>query len=186
VKRIRLSSGVRMDLLLKHRRALEQVTRHHVGGQLKVAPEHDLPGPLHAMRKHPPGTLRRFKRAYDELSQKAGREQYLVPYLIAGHPGTTLEDMADLADELTRLGLRPRQVQDFTATPMTLSTAQHVTGRDPLTGEATPACRGERARADQRALLQGFLPQYRSRASSLRRQLGRRDDTARKRKRRRR
>jgi len=175
VRRVRVASGVRMDLLLMHPRALRAVARHHVGGQLKVAPEHDRPGPLRAMRKYGPGTLRRFKRAFDKASAQAGREQHLVPYLIAGHPGTTLEDMAELAAELKDLGLRPRQVQDFTPTPMTPATAQHLTDHDPLSGEPTPACRGERARADQRALLQWFLPQHRQRAETLLRRLGRQD-----------
>ena len=175
VRRVRIASGVRMDLLLMHPRALRTVARHHVGGQLKVAPEHDCSGPLRAMRKYTPGTLRKFKRAFDTASAESGHDQYLVPYLIAGHPGTTLDDMAALAMELKALGLRPRQVQDFTPTPMTPSTAQHLTGRDPLSGEVTTPCRGERARADQRALLQWFLPQHRQRAEVLLRRLGRQE-----------
>ena len=175
VRRVRVASGVRMDLLLMHPRALRAVARHHVGGQLKVAPEHDRPGPLRAMRKYTPGTLRAFKRAFEAASAEAGHDQYLVPYLIAGHPGTTLDDMAALAAELKALGLRPRQVQDFTPTPMTPSTAQHLTGRDPLSGEVTPPCRGDRARADQRALLQWFLPEHKQRAEALLRRLGRQD-----------
>jgi len=172
VKHARVASGVRMDLLLDHPAALRALARHHVGGQLKVAPEHDDADALRAMRKVAPGTLRRFKAAYDRASRDAGREQYLVPYLMSGHPGTTLAAMAALADELADLGLRPRQVQDCTPTPMPPSTAQHLAGRDPLTGKPTPPVRGDRARADQRALLQAFLPEHRERAARLRRQLG--------------
>jgi uncharacterized radical SAM protein YgiQ len=171
VKSARVASGVRMDLLLRHPESLAALTRHHVGGQLKVAPEHDAAETLTAMRKYAPGTLRRFKAAYDRASRSAGREQYLVAYLMSGHPGTTPEAMAALAEELRDLGLRPRQVQDFTPTPMTPSTAQHVSGRDPLTGKATAPVRGDRARADQRTLLQAFLPENRERAARIRRQL---------------
>ena len=175
VRLVRVASGVRMDLLLARPQALAELTRHHVGGQLKVAPEHDAADVLRAMRKGPAGSLRRFKRAFDAVSRKAGKEQYLVPYLISGHPGTTLEHMADLAAELADLGLKPRQVQDFTPTPMTVSTAQHVCGIDPLTREVVHPCRGDRDRTDQRAVLQWFLPQYRERGSRLLRQMGRED-----------
>ena len=175
MRQVRVASGVRMDLLLKHPEALSELARHHVGGQLKVAPEHDRPRPLRAMRKYAPGTLRRFAEAFGKASAEAGKEQYLVPYLMSGHPGTAMADMADLAAELAQLGLRPRQVQDFTPTPMTLSTAQHVSGIDPLTGEEVCSCRGERERADQRAVLQWYLPQYRQRAERVLRGLGRAD-----------
>ncbi len=172
VRQVRVASGVRMDLLLQHHRSLETLARHHVGGQLKVAPEHGTKGPLAAMRKPEPGLLRRFKRAFDRASADADKPQFLVPYLIAGHPGTTLRDMAELARDLARLGLRPRQVQDFTPSPMTLSTAQHLSGRDPLSREPTPAVRGDRARDDQHALLQWFLPQHAQRGERLLRELG--------------
>ena len=172
VRQVRVASGVRMDLLMRHRRSLETLARHHVGGQLKVAPEHDRKGPLAAMRKPEPGLLRRFKRAFERASSDAGQRQFLVPYLIAGHPGTTLRDMAELASDLARLGLRPRQVQDFTPTPMTVSTAQHLTGRDPLSREPTPPVRGDRARDDQHAILQWFLPQHQKRGERLLRELG--------------
>jgi uncharacterized radical SAM protein YgiQ len=175
VRQVRVASGVRMDLLLAHPRSLAELVAFHVGGQLKVAPEHDHADPLKAMRKGPPGTLRRFKKAFDAASRTAGKEQYLVPYLMSGHPGTTLDHMADLAEQLALLGLRPRQVQDFTPTPMTLATAQHVCGVDPLTREPVQPCRGDRARADQRAVLQWYLPQYRERGTKLLRKLGRAD-----------
>ena len=175
VRLVRIASGVRMDLLLANPRSLDEIARHHVGGQLKVAPEHDAAAALRAMRKGPAGSLRRFKKAFDAISRKADKEQYLVPYLMSGHPGTTLDHMADLAAELADLGLRPRQVQDFTPTPMTVSTAQHVCGVDPLTREAVQPCRGDRARTEQRAVLQWFLPRYREQGSRLLRQMGRED-----------
>ena len=160
VRHVRVSSGVRMDLLLRHPEALEELARHHVGGQLKVAPEHDRSNPLAAMRKYPPGILGHFKRSFDMASQRADKRQFLVPYLICGHPGTTTEDMAHLARAMEQLGFRPRQVQDFTPTPMTLSTAQHVSGIDPLTRKAVAAVRGDKARDEQRAIVQWFLPRY--------------------------
>ncbi len=171
VNLVRISSGVRMDLLLEHPPALEALLKFHVGGQLKIAPEHDAPTALRAMRKYPPGTLRRFLEAFREVSTRLGKDQYVVPYLMSGHPGTTLADMEALATELRALGLRPRQVQDFTPTPMTLSTAQHLSRRDPLTGREVATVRGDRARDDQRALLQWFLPEWRARAVSLRARL---------------
>ncbi len=153
VRAIRVASGVRLDRLLRHRDALDVLVRHHVGGQLKIAPEHDRPRPLQAMRKVPPGTLRRFVRAYAAACRRAGVERYLVPYLMSGHPGTSMRDMRALVEELRALGLRPRQVQAFTPTPMTLSTAQHVSGIDPLTRRAVAPVRGDRARDAQRDLL---------------------------------
>jgi uncharacterized radical SAM protein YgiQ len=172
VRKVRVASGVRMDLLLAHPESLDTLAREHVGGQLKVAPEHDRKGPLAAMRKPEPGLLLRFARAFERASRRADKRQYLVPYLIAGHPGTSNRDMAELARTLADLGLRPRQVQDFTPTPMTVSTAQHVAGRDPLDRESTPAVRGDRARDDQHAILQWFLPQHRRRGERLLRELG--------------
>jgi len=175
VKRVRVASGVRMDLLLRHPEALRALAQHHVGGQLKVAPEHGAAGPLRAMRKYPPRLLRKFKRAFDAASAAAGKDQYLVPYLMAAHPGTSLQDTAELVAELQQLGLRPRQVQDFTPTPMTVSTAQHVAGVDPLDGRRVTPVRGDRARDDQRAVLQAFLPQHRQRGERLLRELRRGD-----------
>lgn len=174
IRQIRVASGVRMDLLLEDRQALRELVRHHVGGQLKVAPEHDAAAPLEAMRKYPPGTLARFKRAFDAECRSQGLDQYLVAYLMSGHPGTSLQDMIALSRQLEELGMRPRQVQDFTPTPMTLSTAQHLAGCDPLTGRSTPPVHSNRARDDQRALLQWFLPQYRKRADALLRKMGER------------
>jgi uncharacterized radical SAM protein YgiQ len=167
VTRVRVASGVRMDLLLEHQDALRELLRHHVGGQLKVAPEHDGARALRAMRKYRTGTLRRFKDAFDRACRESGQRLYLVAYVMAGHPGTTPDEMARLAEELEDMGLRPRQVQDFTPTPMTLSTAQHVAGCDPLTGEPTPPVRGARERDDQRAMLQWFLPQFEARGLKL-------------------
>ena len=184
LRQIRVASGVRMDLLLRHRRALEVLVAHHVGGQLKVAPEHDGASALEAMRKYRPGTLRRFKEAFDAACARRSKPQYLVAYLMAGHPGTSLREMAELSRELEALGLRPRQVQDFTPTPMTISTAQHVSGNDPLTGRAIAPVRGDRARADQRALLQWFLPENRRRAERLLRRHGLAKPSTRRRRRR--
>jgi uncharacterized radical SAM protein YgiQ len=173
VSQVRVSSGVRMDLLLMHPEALRELVASHVGGQLKVAPEHDGALSLRAMRKYRPGTLRRFKDAFDRACRETGQRRFLVAYVIAGHPATTHGEMAQLAAELEELGLRPRQVQDFTPIPLTLSTAQHVSGRDPLTGAPTPPVRSDRDRDDQRAMLQWFLPQFEARGLRLLRLHGR-------------
>jgi uncharacterized radical SAM protein YgiQ len=164
VKGVRISSGVRMDLLLDDLEVLDELVAFHVGGQLKVAPEHDGKESLRAMRKYRPGTLRRFKKAFDEACRRAEVERFLVAYLMSGHPGTTRAEMAGLVDELKALGLRPRQVQDFTPTPMTISTAQHITGVDPLTGHAVTPVRGDRARDEQRAMLEWYKPSAQRRA----------------------
>ena len=157
VKRALVASGVRMDLAEKAPEYLEEMAAHHVGGHLKVAPEHIVPEVLEQMKKPSKESFERFAKAFTKASLEAGKEQYLVPYFIAGHPGSTLKSMIGLAEYLKQNGYRPRQVQDFIPAPMDLATATYHTGLDPLTMKPVFTATGDRARRDQRALMQFFL-----------------------------
>jgi uncharacterized radical SAM protein YgiQ len=153
VKKVFLSSGIRHDLLLGDRSGyVEELCRHHVSGHLKVAPEHISKGVLQIMRKPPLQALESFRAVFEEASQQAGKEQYLLPYLISGHPGCTIKDMVELAEYLRDHGMYTEQVQDFTPTPMTISTAMYYTGLDPFTLRPVHVPRGREKRI-QRALL---------------------------------
>ncbi len=111
---------------------VKELATHHVGGYLKIAPEHTEPGPLSKMMKPGIGSYDRFKALFDKYSAAAGKEQYLIPYFIAAHPGTTDEDMLELALWLKRNGFRADQVQAFLPSPMALATAMYHTGLNPL------------------------------------------------------
>jgi Domain of unknown function (DUF3362) len=111
---------------------IKELATHHVGGYLKIAPEHTEEGPLSKMMKPGIGNYDRFKRLFDKYSKEAGKEQYLIPYFIAAHPGTTDEDMLNLALWLKRNGFRADQVQAFYPSPMAIATAMYYSGRDPL------------------------------------------------------
>ncbi len=158
VRQVLIASGVRMDLANRSPEYLAELAAQHVGGHLKVAPEHVARPVLDLMRKSRPEEFEEFARRFAAASARAGKEQYLVPYFIAGHPGTTLESMIELALFLKRTGLRPRQVQDFIPAPLDLATAMYHSGLDPVTLAPVPVPRTARARRLQRALLQFFLP----------------------------
>jgi len=132
IKKILVASGVRYDLAVKSPEYVRELATHHVGGYLKIAPEHVAKGPLSAMMKPGIGAYDRFKKLFDEFSKKAGKEQYLIPYFIAAHPGTTDEDMLELALWLKRNGFRPDQVQAFLPSPMASATAMYYSGKNPL------------------------------------------------------
>jgi uncharacterized radical SAM protein YgiQ len=132
VKRIFIASGVRYDLAVRSPEWIRELAQHHTGGYLKIAPEHTEDGPLQHMMKPGIGTYDRFKELFDRYSQEAGKEQYLIPYFIAAHPGTTDEDMVNLALWLKRNGFRPDQVQAFLPSPMASATAMYHTGYNPL------------------------------------------------------
>jgi len=132
IKRVFIASGLRYDLAVETPEYVKELVTHHVGGYLKVAPEHTEPGPLAHMMKPGIGTWNRFKALFDKYSRQAGKEQYLIPYFIAAHPGTTDEDMLNLALWLKRNGFRPDQVQAFLPTPLSLATAMWHSGRNPL------------------------------------------------------
>ena len=136
VKKVFIASGVRYDLADQGKgggQFIDELARHHTGGQLSVAPEHNDEGVLMKMKKPPIATYERFAERFQCASEDAGKEQYLVPYFISGHPGSTIDDMISLALYLKERNMRPRQVQDFIPTPMSMATCMHVTGIDPLT-----------------------------------------------------
>jgi uncharacterized radical SAM protein YgiQ len=156
IKHVHVASGVRTDLVVEGERGAEylaELTRHHVGGQLSVAPEHSSETTLRLMKKPGIESYDRFAEQFRCASQAAGKEQYLIPYFISGHPGSTLSDMVDLAVYLKRRGYRPRQVQDFIPTPMSLAATMYYTGIDPLTMKACYTARGLREKRLQKALL---------------------------------
>lgn len=132
VKRVFVASGVRYDLAVRSPEWIRELAQHHTGGYLKIAPEHTEAGPLEHMMKPGIGAYDRFKELFDRYSAEAGKEQYLIPYFIAAHPGTTDEDMLQLALWLKRNGFRPDQVQAFLPSPMASATAMYHTGYNPL------------------------------------------------------
>jgi radical SAM superfamily enzyme YgiQ (UPF0313 family) len=130
-----------------------------VGGHLKVAPEHTDPDVARLMKKPSIDDFDRFARKFKSISARAGKEQYLVLYFIAGHPGSDLEGMIDLAVYLKRTGYRPEQVQDFIPGPFDLATCMYHTGLDPMTGQEVYVPKGAHERRLQRALLQYWKPE---------------------------
>ena len=132
VKKVLIASGVRYDLAIESPEYVKELAQHHVGGYLKIAPEHVRDGPLAMMMKPGVGSYDRFKQLFDQYSKQAGKEQYLIPYFIAAHPGTTDEDMLELALWLKRNGFRADQVQAFLPSPMATATAMYHTGKNPL------------------------------------------------------
>ncbi len=159
VRKVFVASGIRMDLARLSPEYMEELTEHHVGGRLKVAPEHVDPAVLERMKKPRHHTFEDFAGKFEEGSRKAGKRQHLVPYFISSHPGSDLNAMIDLAVFLKRNGYRPDQVQDFIPAPHDLATAMYWTGRDPETGRPMPVAKGMRDRRLQRALLQFFKPE---------------------------
>jgi uncharacterized radical SAM protein YgiQ len=132
IKKVLVASGLRYDLAVRSPEYVAELARHHVGGYLKIAPEHTQPGPLSRMMKPGIDTYDRFKELFDRYSTQAGKEQYLIPYFIAAHPGTTDEDMLELALWLKRNGFRADQVQAFLPSPMASATTMYHTGLNPL------------------------------------------------------
>lgn len=132
IKKILIASGLRYDLAARDPAYVRELAAHHVGGYLKIAPEHTEPGPLSKMMKPGIGAYDRFKAVFEKASKAAGKEQYLIPYFIAAHPGTTDEDMLNLALWLKRNGFRADQVQAFLPSPMATASAMYHTGRNPL------------------------------------------------------
>jgi uncharacterized radical SAM protein YgiQ len=132
IKKVLVSSGLRYDLAVRSPEYVKELVTHHVGGYLKIAPEHLEEGPLSKMMKPGIGSYDKFKQMFDKYSKEAGKEQYLIPYFIAAHPGTTDEDMLNLALWLKRNGFRLDQVQTFLPTPLALATAMWHTEKNPL------------------------------------------------------
>ncbi len=132
IKKIFIASGLRYDLAVESPEYVKELVTHHVGGYLKIAPEHTEDGPLSKMMKPGMGTYDRFKKMFDKFSKEAGKEQYLIPYFIAAHPGTKDTDMLNLALWLKSNGFRADQVQAFLPSPMSIATAMYHSGKDTL------------------------------------------------------
>jgi uncharacterized radical SAM protein YgiQ len=161
VKKVFIRSGIRYDYMLcdKNEDFFKLLVKEHVSGQLKVAPEHCRDEVLSYMGKQKIGTYDKFSRRYFELCREAGKEQYLVPYLMSSHPGSTLNDAVELALYLKRSGISPEQVQDFYPTPGTVSTVMFYTGLDPLTMKPVYVPDDYNDKKMQRALLQWKRPE---------------------------
>ena len=144
VKKILIGSGLRYDLAVESPEYIKELVTHHVGGYLKIAPEHTEGGPLSKMMKPGMGTYDRFKELFDKFSAEAGKQQFLIPYFIAAHPGTTDEDMMNLALWLKKNGFRADQVQTFYPSPMATATAMYHTNLNPLKGLTRDESRAER------------------------------------------
>ncbi|MDO9272702.1 MAG: YgiQ family radical SAM protein [Rugosibacter sp.] len=158
IKKILISSGLRYDLAVRSPEYVKELVTHHVGGYLKIAPEHIEEGPLSKMMKPGIGSYDRFKQLFDKFSKEAGKEQYLIPYFIAAHPGTTDEDMLNLALWLKKNGFRLDQVQTFLPTPLAIATAMWHTQKNPLrkvsqTSEDVAIVRSGRQRKLHKAFL---------------------------------
>ncbi len=132
IKKILVSSGLRYDLAVKSPEYVKELVQHHVGGYLKIAPEHSEENVLSKMMKPGMGAYDEFKAMFEKFSEEAGKKQYLIPYFIAAHPGTTSDDMLNLALWLKRYSFRLDQVQNFTPTPMAMATAMYHSGKNPL------------------------------------------------------
>jgi uncharacterized radical SAM protein YgiQ len=132
VKKVLIASGLRYDLAVEDPEYVKELVTHHVGGYLKIAPEHTESGPLDKMMKPGIGTYDKFKELFEQFSKEAGKEQYLIPYFIAAHPGTTDEDMINLALWLKKNNFRADQVQAFYPSPMATATAMYHSGKNPL------------------------------------------------------
>lgn len=159
IKRVLVASGIRMDLALRSPKYLRVLAEHHVGGLLKVAPEHTDPQVLDRMKKPPIDCFVAFDREFHRASAEAGKRQFLVPYFIAGHPGCDLNAMIDLASFLKRTGYQPDKVQDYIPLPMDIATCMYHTGIDPMTSDEVYVPRTGQERRWQRALLQFFKPE---------------------------
>ncbi len=175
IQKVLVASGIRMDLARRSPQYIRELARHHVGGLLKVAPEHTDPDVLNYMRKPSGDDFEDFTARFTQESQRAGKKQYLVPYFIASHPGCDLDAMIELAVFLKRNGYRPDQVQDFIPAPMDVATAMYYTGLDPFTKKPVFTARNLRDRAMQRALMQFFKPENYFEVRRALQQVGRQD-----------
>jgi uncharacterized radical SAM protein YgiQ len=160
IRKVLVASGIRMDLAQLSPKYLEELAAHHVGGHLKVAPEHTDPVVLGLMKKPENDSFESFAGAFRKASEQAGKpKQYLVPYFIASHPGSDVHAMIELAVFLKRNGYRPDQVQDFIPAPFDIATCMYHTGLDPFTKEEVYIAKAMRDRKMQRALMQFFKPE---------------------------
>ena len=177
VKKVFVRSGIRYDYLMFDRddSFIRELVAHHVSGQLKVAPEHISDNVLRLMGKPAGGLYDRFCQKYGKVNRQLGMDQYIVPYFMSSHPGSTLDSAIELAQYLKRTGQRPEQVQDFYPTPGTLSTCMFYTGLDPRDMQPVYVPKDPKEKAMQRALMQYFMPYYRDTAREALIKAGRED-----------
>ncbi len=177
VKKVFIRSGIRYDYMLadKDDSFFRELVAHHVSGQLKVAPEHCSAAVLDKMGKPHIEAYLEFSKRYFQYSKKEGKEQYLVPYLMSSHPGSTIKEAVELALFLKKIGIRPEQVQDFYPTPGTVSTCMFYTGLDPYTMKEVYVAKDPHEKAMQRALLQYFNPKNKGLVIEALRKAGRHD-----------
>ncbi|MDH5570809.1 MAG: YgiQ family radical SAM protein [Gammaproteobacteria bacterium] len=164
IKRVFIASGLRYDLAIQSPEYVKELVTHHVGGYLKIAPEHTEQGPLSKMMKPGIGVYDRFKKMFDQYSAEAGKEQYLIPYFISAHPGTTDEDMLHLAQWLKEHSFRPDQVQAFLPTPLAIASAMYHSGKNPLKkvsndSETVNSVSGDKQRRLHKAFLRYHDPE---------------------------
>ncbi len=177
IKKVFIRSGIRFDYLMEDESDafFEELVRHHISGQLRVAPEHCSAAVLDKMGKPHIETYKRFCDKFYALTQREKKDQYVVPYLMSSHPGSTLKDAVELALFCKKQKIHPKQVQDFYPTPGTISTAMFYTGLDPYTLEEVYVPKSEREKAMQRALLQYFIPENKKQVIAALTAAGRRD-----------
>ncbi|MDE5933930.1 MAG: DUF3362 domain-containing protein, partial [Lachnospiraceae bacterium] len=156
VKKVFIRSGIRFDYLLEDKddTFFRELVEHHVSGQLKVAPEHISDTVLSKMGKPGRTVYEQFVQKYDKINKRLGKKQFLVPYLMSSHPGSTLKEAVELAEYLREFHYMPEQVQDFYPTPSTVSTVMYYTGIDPRNGRKVYVCRNPHEKLLQRALIQ--------------------------------
>ncbi|MBI3836504.1 MAG: YgiQ family radical SAM protein [Planctomycetia bacterium] len=159
VKKVLVASGIRMDLARRSPEYMRELATHHVGGHLKIAPEHTDPDVLALMKKPGIEDFNKFDQEFKKVSKQAGKKQFLVPYFIASHPGSTLDSMIDLALFLKRNHYAPDQVQDFIPSPFDIAACMYHTGLDPFTKKPVYIAKHLRDRKLQRALMQFFKPE---------------------------
>ncbi len=175
VKKVFVASGIRMDLARRDPEYLRELAQHHVGGYLKVAPEHTDPEVLRLMKKPANDDFIEFDRGFKQASKEVGKKQYLIPYFIASHPGSDLDAMIELAVFLKRNHYQPDQVQDFIPSPFDIAACMYHTGLDPFTRQPVYIAKHLRDRKLQRALLQFFKPENYFEVREALRQAGRQD-----------
>ena len=156
MKKVFIRSGIRFDYLIydEDQTFLRELCEHHVSGQLKVAPEHISDAVLQKLGKPEVAVYNRFVKAYKAMNEKLGKKQFLVPYLMSSHPGSTLKEAIELSEYLRDLGYMPEQVQDFYPTPSTISTCMYYTGVDPRNMQPVYVATNPHEKAMQRALIQ--------------------------------
>ncbi len=175
VRSLTISSGIRHDLLASQEGYFKELLAHHTGGLLKVAPEHLAEQVVRLMRKPDRTAFERFLTRFRDENKRLGKRQGVVPYLMSGHPGCTLEDMVFLAGELKRLGLKVEQVQEFTPTPATAAACMYHTGINPETGEKLFVAKSDREKILQKGILLWHLPEQRQKVRQMLQKDGRGD-----------